>query len=340
MNAVNSFRPLLDRCADFDSLKSDTVARTSELHFGDEGHLVVPASYGNSLYGMEERALNQLGDRLGRHFWKTSKRTIPADFYRQLHQAWPQHFASLTNDLLQEMDGKLLVRSYGDNVRAILSDQYATLDNSELLDMADQVLGGVPYEIVQSGKYADRNDGVQRDELTVRVIVKNVKPTDEGGYGLGIAIRNGETGGSASEIRPLVMRTSCMNSLVFKVGEAGERLGLRLTHRGSKQAKAILLASAIAEALPMAEEGLERFLETKRIEIDLGAVIAKLGEEQGWSEAMSLTVGVGSEGHNSVFGLVNGITFAAHQLDMDTSARFDLESLASQFVYAPHIARA
>lgn len=339
MNASKSFAPLLERCAAFDSLKFDATAETRNLSFTQEGQMVVPSDVGTMLLNPEALPLNQLADRLGRSFWKTSKRNIPSDFYRQLHAAWPAHFADLTNDLFHEMDGKLLVRGYGEGVRAVLSDQYATLDNGELLDMASEVLEGVPYEIVESGKYYSTNDGVQRDEMTIRVVVKNVLPPEErGGYGLGVVIRNGETGGSASEIRPLLMRTSCMNSLVLRTGESGEQLGLRLTHRGSKQAKAILLASAIAEALPMAEEGLERYLLTKRVAIDLGAVIARLGENQDWSEEMRLTVGVGSEGQENVYGLVNGITYAANQLELDASHRFDLEALASKFVYQPALA--
>lgn len=337
MNTVNSFQPLLDRCAEFDAFKSDTVVDTAKFRFGDGGEAVVPSTFGATLLRMEDNALNQLGDRLGKHFWEASKRTIPADFYRQLYGSFPQHFAGLTNDLLDKMDAKLLVRAYDDKVRAILSDQYATLDNNELLDMASQVLKDVPFEIVESGRYYRDNDGVQRDEMTVRVVVKNVLPPGEGGgYGLGIMIRNGETGGYASQIRPLVMRTSCMNSLVFRTGENGEQLGLRLHHRGSKQSKAILMAAAVAEALPMAQDGLERFLETKRMEIDLGAVIAKLGEDQGWSDEMKIGVAAGSEGNSTIFGLINGITFAAHEMEVDAGTRFDLESLASKFVYQPH----
>jgi hypothetical protein len=335
MNAFTSFAPLLERCANYDALKSDAVAPTRQMRFEEDGQLIVPTDFGATRFGMEDLPLGQLADRLGRYFWKTSKRSIPSDYFRQLYSAWPQHFAPFTNDLLDSMDGSFLVRSYGENVRAVLSSQYATLDNSEMLDMTSQVLDGVPYEIVESGKYYARNDGVQRDEMVVRVIVKNVSPKDEGGYGLGVLIRNGETGGSASEVRPLVMRTSCMNSLVFRQAEDGTALGLRLTHRGSKQSKAILLASAIAEALPMAEQGLERYLETKRTKIDLKGVIARLGEEQDWSEEVRLTVGVGSEGHETVYGLINGLTFAAHELDVDASDRFDMEALAAQFVYQP-----
>lgn len=341
MNKQTSFQPLLNRANEFANFKHDTTVEAPKLSFAPTGHLMLPSSFGSMALGMEDLALGQLGERLGRHFWKAPKRIIPTDFYRQLYGAFPQHFASLTNDLLKETQGKLLVRGYDQAVRAILSDQYATLDNVEFLDMASQVLEGVPYEIVESGKYYRDNDGVQRDGMTVRVIVKNVSPGQgEGGYGLGVLIRNGETGGAASEVRPLVMRTSCMNSLIFKKGEDGERLGLRLTHRGSRQAKALLLASAIAEALPMAEEGLERFIATKKVEIDLKGVIANLGKENNWSEELKLTIATGSEGYQSVFGLVNGITYAAHELEIDSSYRFDLESLASQFVYQPLTAKA
>lgn len=334
-----SFAPLLDRCAGFDALKHDTVTATSKMSFAEDGNLVLPSSFGSMSLSLEDNALCQLGERLGKHFWQTSKRVIPTDFYRQLHTAFPSHFAGLTNELLSKMDGKLLVRGYDQGVRAILSDQYVTLDNAEILDMASKVLGNVPFEIVESGKYYARNDGVQRDEMSIRVVVKNIKPSNEpGGYGLGVMIRNGETGSGASVVRPLVMRTSCMNSLVFKQGDDGERLGIHLTHKGSKAAKVTLMAAAIAEALPLAQEGLERFLETKTVEIDLASVIANLGLEQGWSEELTVAVGVGSEGYQSVFGLVNGITYAAHEVELSSYERVDMEMLASKFVYQPALA--
>lgn len=341
MNTLTSFQPLLDRCAEFDALKSDTVVDTRSFRFTEGGQAVVPSEYGAAIMGMEDGALGQLGDRLGRYFWQTSKKTIPTEFYRQLYSAWPTHFAGLTNDLLNNMEGKLLIRGYGEDVRAVLSEQYAKLDNAEMLDMAQQVLTGVPFEIVQSGQYYSRNDGVQRDEMTIRVVVKTVRPKDEdgGGYGLGVVIRNGETGGAASEVRPLIMRTSCLNSLIMSRGEDGEKLGLRLTHKGTKESKLVLFAAALQEALPMASEGLKKFLETKRVEIDLNAVIARMGEDEDWSEEMKIAVAIGSEGQENVYGLINGLTFAANQVDLDASHRFDLEALASKFVYQPSLAR-
>lgn len=337
MAAVKSFQPLLEKASTYATSKHDTLERTAHLSFTEDGRLSLPSDYGNMSLGMEENALNQLSDRLGRTFWGTGYRVIPSEFYRTMHSRWPSQFAQFSNELLENANAKFLIRGYGDDVRAVLSDQYATLDNLELLEMASEVLDGLDYEIVESGKYYARNDGVQRDEMHVRVVVKKAKPEDEGPYGLGIMIRNGETGGAASEIRPLVMRTSCMNSLVFKVGENNERAGLRLHHKGSKDAKAVLLASAIGEALPMAEAGLEKFLLSKRKTINLKGIIAKLGEEQGWSEEMKITVATGSEGHQSVFGLVNGLTFAAHEMDVDASTRFSMETMASEYVYNPDV---
>lgn len=338
MQTLTSFDTLIEQARSFADNKHDSVVDVSRLHFNEVGHAIVPNDLfgGGMELGMEDLAISQLGGRLGSAFWDAPKRTVPTDVYRQMARSFPDHFAGLTNDLLHKSSGKLLIRGYGDNVRAVLSDSYAKLDNAELLDMASQVLDGVPYEIVRSGQYYSRNDGVQRDEMSVRVVIKNVKPDDEpGGYGLGVMIRNGETGGSASEVRPLVMRTTCLNSLVFKTGANGEEMGMRLLHRGSRVAKINLLAAAIGEALPMAAEGLDKFLSLKTQQVDLQSIIGKLGEEYGWSEEVKMKVGIGSEGHQSVYGLVNGLTFAANQVDQDTSSRLDMETLAAMFVRKP-----
>lgn len=339
MQTQSSIAPLLERANAFAAHKHDTIADSSKLSFAVEdsaARLIVPGGFGSLSLGLEDRALGQMGDRLARHFWGTAGRVMPRDFYRQLFGSFPEHFSNLTNDLLGKMDGKLLVRGYDNDARAILSDKYATLDNVDILQMADEVLAGIPFKVVESGKYYSKNDGIQRDEMGLRIMVKTIKTDDDKSpYGLGVMIRNGETGEGASEVRPLVWRHSCFNSIVFKQSKDGEQQGLRLTHLGSKGAKLNLLASAVFEALPMAEAGLVKFLETKRIEIDLAAVISKLGEDQGWSEEISNQVLIGSEGSQSVYGLVNGLTFAAHEVDLSLFDRVAMETLASTYIYEP-----
>lgn len=338
MERFNSFQPLIDRSAAFDANKHDSTVAAKELSFSLDGELCISQGFGSLALTLEDSALGQLGERLGRYFWKAPKRTLPTDFYRQLYGEFPQHFAPLTNELLEDMEGKLLIRGYEDKVRAILSEKYVTLDNSQMLDMANQVLEGVDFDIVESGKYYAKNDGVQRDDMTVRVMVKNVMPPGESGpYGLGVMIRNGETGGGASEVRPLIMRTSCMNSIVFRMGEDGTQLGLKLGHIGSKQAKLNLFASAIAEALPMAEAGLNRFLQSKEVKIDLTKVIGKLGEDYGWGEEVKTSIAVGTEGSSTAYGFINGLTYAAHELELNSYDRFNMEALASKFIYEPSI---
>lgn len=335
---------LLEQAHDYAAHKHDTTVHSRDFYFGVDGRLAIP----NPLFGavttlgMENLAISQLGARLGPSFWDTPNRTLPSDFYRQLYRTMPDTFAKLTNDLLDQHDGKMLLRGYGDNVRAVLTDRYACLDNVEMLEMTKEVIDHAdrPVEIVQSGRYYSMNDGCQRDEMAIRIIVRNVEPAGEDTpYGLGVLIRNGETGGSASEVRPLIMRHSCHNSIVFKTDEEGESLGLRLPHRGQKETKSILLAAAIQEALPIASAGLNRFLQTKMKEIDLGAAIDKLGDEYGWGQEMQMAVAVGSEGHSSLYGLINGITYSAHELEIDQSARLDLESMAATLVTRPHLIR-
>lgn len=347
MNTMNSVNPLIEIARDFADHKHDTVVPSLHMSVAEDASLVLLP---NGLDGaalrltMEDNATNQLGGRLGIPFWGTgSKRTLPADFYRHMRDTMPMHFSQFSNSLLAKTDGNWLVRGYDDHARAILTDIYTTVDNLELLEMTSTVLSemkNTPYSIVQSGAYYARNDGVQRDEMSIRVVVSEKFPRDEdGSYGLGFVLRNGETGGGSAEVRPLVMRTSCMNSIVLKQGADGMELGTRVTHRGSRDAKLTLLAAAIVEALPMAVEGLEKFLLTKRRQIDLAGVIAKMGEDHDWGDSMRLAVAVGSEGHQSVYGLVNGLTFAAHELEMNMTDRLNLESMAATFVYRPELVK-
>lgn len=339
IQTTSAIAPLLERAQAFANNKHDSTVLASTLrfaHVGDWARLVVPGEMGSISLGMEDHALGQLGERLSKSFWGNGGRTMPRDFYRQLYGSFPGHFTNLTNDLLDKAEGKLLVRGYRNNARAILSDKYATLDNVDLLEMAQGVLDGIPFKVVESGKYYSKNDGIQRDEMSLRVMVKTVQTDDpKSPYGVGVMIKNGETGQGASEIRPLVWRHSCFNSIVFKSRVDGESQGLKLTHLGSKKAKINLLAAALVEALPMAEEGLVKFLETRTIGLDLAMVISKLGEAQGWAEEITNNILIGSEGDQSVYGVINGLTFAAHEADLSLFDRVAMETLASSYVYEP-----
>lgn len=334
---LTTFAPLVERAREFDSHKHDTTLESHELYFDVDGGLVLASSAGSVKLGLEDLALNQLGGRLGPHFWEGTGRALPGDFYRQLYKGFPGQFASLSNALLDQHEGKVMVRGYDNQARAILSDRYAALDNLELVEMMAEVMDGLEYTIIESGQYYDRNDGLRRDEMALRVVCKNFDLPD-GAYGTGFMIRNAETGGGASEIRPLIMRHSCLNSVILKLGADGQELGMRQTHRGARKAKLMMMAAMVAECLPMAEEGLIKWLDAQRLQIDLRGVIERLGTEQGWSEEVRLRVAEGSEGSHTIAGLANGITWAAHEVEVPMNERVAMESFAASVILKPKMA--
>lgn len=293
----------------FDRGKHDWTAPLNQIQLARDASwvgLLEPNDEGRPIaeHTLEDHAQQQLLARLSSTYWQ-----LPVKHHRDLRSHFPELFTWQMNAMLKGAPARdVLVRTHDGNARAILSDRYASIDNTHLLDVCAQFVQDADYEL--------RRCILTRDTLRVTILVKTVaSPYNHGQtYGLGFELGNDETGRGAAFVRPRVWRTSCDNSMTALRDEEGNTLGVHLRHIGNAELKVGLLGAAITEVLPQSEEVLAAFLDGVNTKVpDITATIAKLGKRYGWSEDLAYTVAVGTEGHASLSGLVNGITYAAHQ---------------------------
>jgi hypothetical protein len=204
-----------------------------------------------------------------------------------------------------------LVRGYQDNARAIMTTSYANTPNSSLIR---QIIRAIEEQARQSNRVVDINhfptgrSEVTPDDIYMYVSLNSVDVPGAGGYKVGFSVRNSEIGTSGLYVRPYVQRTSCMNSILFSADE------FYSIHRGSGAMLMSGFSIAVGNALSLSMDGLQRLLDSREIPVpNIQNQIEELALKHGWTTDFVASVGIGTEGHESVFGLVNGITYAAHR---------------------------
>ena len=317
----------------FDEGKHDHLMPVGQLLVTEAGSLTLPPTLMGSLppLSFEEHSFAQFVRKSAPGLYTEGKKaSMPVDYNWQLHETYPDLFANTFNRYLETIgnDKQWMVRAHNTDLRAVLSDRYADLPNSELLDMTAQVLEGLDYKLGACN--------VGRDSMIIRVIVKDLpRPlgTDVSGFGFGIMVRNDEVGRGSAQVAPVLQRTTCTNSIVAIRDENGEAMGVRLVHIGSAKMKLGLIAAAIAEVLPNAEKMLDKYAEATVAEIPkLPALIAKLGEKYKWGDEIQSAVSIGTEGKMTHAGLVNGLTFAAQTVDGQED-RLRMEQLGGEMLF-------
>lgn len=197
---------------------------------------------------LRDHAFSQLCQRLG----------APATYIRRLPAKL--QVACMNYGLTRERRPALL-RSSGDELRAILSDRYAPLDDTELFDVLGQELDGIGY----------------RDEMRVRSLgtgsttVLRITLPGEGvpiqkddviEYGIDVA--NSELGLRSVEITPVTYRLVCANGMRAWKSETA----MRMRHVGDPARLAERLRDAIPLAFAEARGDLDRWRRSVDVMID------------------------------------------------------------------------
>lgn len=319
---------LLDLSAGFDQEKNNFLHPASAYEFNEASQLVVPADGAFALppFDPTDHAFGQLCAKLGE---TVGLSTLPKNYFTAID---PAVRAGLLNMHLTGSDKQLLVRTYQQNARAFLSDKYGDIfSNTELLDVLAQIdekeMGGIG----KTTRYCD----VSPDDLNIRIIWQNQTAPNggrdgkkPGSWGLGVGISNNETGLRKLRVRPLLKRTSCDNSIIGNI-DADEGGNVAVTHVGTRATtlavKRVSIKTAILNALPAAFKLLEEMIAAEEEKLpNISDVIFALSKEYGWDEATKARVNVGTEGSQTLAGLVNGISFAAHEI-VDPNERFEFE---------------
>jgi len=156
------------------------------------------------------------------------KHGIPKKYYDRMRQAGRFDLLADNINAWFPSDGRRLIRTIDDNMRAYLSDRFRCLDNYDLLFMAmDEFerIGGIKLHSVE----------VSETMLYIKAISENLTDAIKGDdvfYG-GIIIRNSEVGASSLQIQPFAYRVLCRNGLI------GDQI-LRVVHVGSRLEEGVI----------------------------------------------------------------------------------------------------
>lgn len=322
MNAITDY---LNKSGEYDQHKADYSEFARNLKFDEQSDLIIPPQMFGAVPPLSPTvwAWGQIFSKLGPAvFGKGASKSLPSDYLLAI----PPDLRSVNlNRHLQNANGSAwLVRGYDQQARAVLSDGYSIIGNTELLE----VLEGV----VEQNKTTDfrlSRPSVTADDLNIRTIWKDTKG---GNYGIGVYIGNGEIGNRRLRIYPLIQRHSCENSIIIEHDK-----GIEFVHRGSKITKMVLIKSVIAELFGVAAEILEKMIAAESEQIpDFTTVLDGLAVRYGWDENTRMTIAVGTEGSQTRAGLVNGVTYAAHVIpNITPNDSADMEILGGRILLAP-----
>lgn len=297
---------------------NDMLDMAAKLDQGKHDHVLTPQFIGRTVRvhedlmpcAMENQATTHLCGRLAQRL--IGRPPVPAGFFNNTCD--PDMYAYNLNRLIgriTERGGKTdwLFRCHDTNVRAVVSDRYPTFgldgywENRTLLETLRRI-------VQRQSSHNLIRPHVDRDRLIAKVTFKDVVAGGKH-WGLGAAMSNSEIGDGQFQIYGLIQCRECTNSIVIDQGWSIKHVG----GVGKFHAALSELAVSLGEAGTLAAEWLNTMMYSQEIVIpDIGDAIDKVAKGFGWDEAVSIEMGVGTEGQSNVFGLVNGITWAAHRV--------------------------
>ena len=304
-----NIQDMIERSKIYDESKYDFKVKPSDSGFRD-GLFVVKGDMGNTPYTVEDSALGQIANNLDIPIKYLKKCPSQLQDTNLNHWLWSQRGQ-------YRKDRPLFVRTHEDRVRAFLSEAYAPISNTEILQIVHEFTDDIDYKLLRPN--------IDRDSMFLRVVVRD--NVGNGNYGFGFYTHNGETGNRTVMISPFIMRTSCTNSTVW------EKESLKLRH--AWHSPAYLRASIkeyIGKALHKSMEMVEMAVQAETEEIpNIKDVLKSIVKKYKLSDDNSAFLHRGTENEATRMGVVNGITFMSQQLsDPDEAIKF--ESLAGRIL--------
>lgn len=171
------------------------------------------------------------------HEQLAGKLEIPIKYYERMRHAAPELLSNNVNTWLQKkVEGKngqkLLIRTTGSEVRAVLSDKYKPIPNHSVvltvLGALNQIQG-VGFDV----KECAVSDTAMYLKITSNQAVY-MNPAIEGGdaWFPGIMVRNSEVGGSKFQVDVYTWRQWCKNGAILTNGLSRVHLGRKIGGEG------------------------------------------------------------------------------------------------------------
>jgi hypothetical protein len=339
---------LIDQSSGQDEHKRDYRVRANSLTFDPtSGRLLLdsaPLHYDDSNprpnfdvqhqeLVLTDEARTQLHNKLGPvHYGRGSSKSLPTEYLDGFSR---RMYATILNDTLSRATtNNWKIRTYDDKCRAVLDANYPRIWNSDILRQLRRVL-------TEQGKM----DGMQchrsfvtPDQLFARVWFNGA---GTGNYRIGFAIANGETGNRAFEGYPLIQRGSCENSIIATNISAitGEQAGFRIIHYAGISAEATMTQfyAHLPALMGASAQLINRMIEAEKVDMpDFHSILQGLAIEHGWKGEMVDLINRGTEGSFTQGGIVNGVTFAAHEsIRLTEPERAEMEIVGGNLLFAP-----
>lgn len=230
---------------------------------------------------------------------------------------------------LNGADQRVLVRTLNGvsrktpEVRAVLSDRYATVDNLQLL----QALRDLAPE------HGLRVQGWSLDaqQLTLRLVADGDHPVSlKDPLRVGVQVSNSEVGLGRISVTALIHRLVCTNGLVVKVADLG---GIHRRHIGrAGEDLAETIQAALPRVLEQADQAIRRFTRLREIPAPepLQEFLKKTAREADLPEASLAHLTAVLEGE-TLYDVVNAVTQVAQRYPLAERVRLETH-IAGQFL--------
>ena len=318
--------------------KFDFLVPTSFLSFTPEGKMCNKDS--GKAIDLTEHAHSQMASFLD----------IPTAYYHKMRVAEPQLLAENVNRWMSKTKSgtRRLVRTLDGRCRAFLSDRYLPIDNHDVVKYL------LPT-IEQSGCQIESAE-VTENKMYIKAVTPRVTGEVKVGDKVqaGIIIQNSEIGCGRIEVSPLIYRLACKNGMIINelsnkrhhVGRRAQEEDIGTFGIYSKQTimadiTAFLLKArdSVKAALNQSvfSQVLAKMQEAAGIPItNFEEVMEDVSTKYSISDAESKFIlqNMISGGDPTKYGLVNAITFAAHNQVTDYDRSVELERIGGSVLYS------
>ncbi len=294
-----------------DQNKWDNKATGQQLSVSQAGTLeVINGEGSNNAYSLSDLATAQMCQKIG----------IPVDYYRRLPGKVKAIVANY--DLGRFSRNSFLLRGKGDWVRAILSGQYVSYDNTQIAETVQALLGQAAVTV--------KAFVLEETHMFLKIVTEDIfLPQD--GLKAGVMIGNSEVGLGSISVEPFVFRKACTNDLVVAQEKSFRHPHIHLNSVELNRR----MAEGISNAFQVANNLLEMFLKTKEEPVpDPAETIRRIAAERKLSQKFTDEV-ISSfqvEPDPSRFGVINAFTSAAQKLG--PIQRIEMERFAGTLLNA------
>lgn len=318
--------------------KRDFIGSSAAMRLTESGF-----EFNGETFDVKPTGHEHLGEKLG----------IPRPYYRRMQSENPELLRQNVNGWMQTKPQKVMVRTLDGGVRAVLSNAYRPLDNSDLMTALLPIFEQ-HQELGLSVKDCGLSDHYMHIKATVQANRQEVKVGDT--VEAGILVSNSEIGSASLRVEPMVYRLICSNGAVassairqFHIGrrsEVGDGVEELLTDRTKlmrdisfwSQVRDVVRGTLTSRAWLAGEVRKLQNATTEMMTRPVPEVIEVSQKRFGFSEGEGRTLldRLVKGGDFSRYGFYNAVTNMTQSVDQ-YDRRIDIERIGQLVVEMPQV---